>query len=189
VPACAAILTMPTALAAICMSASRDLLLEYSLRQDDKFKAKHERLSNDPAWVVRELPLNHLGLLYDPATVAAALNDLAKDQSGVQSAAHMSSPPVPPADITSRITGDGSARAARPGDVSAVPACCWGCPFGLIGRPSVPVCPGDPTLHRDRDHHRRGEGFIVPALREVRARILLVERTHIGGLWPTVDAH
>ena len=49
------------------------------MRQDDKFKAKHEQLVSDPTWVVRELPLNDLGLLYDPVTIATALDDVAKD--------------------------------------------------------------------------------------------------------------
>jgi hypothetical protein len=53
--------------------------VECSLRNDDKYKAKHEQLVSDPAWVVREVPLNHLGLLYDPATIATTLDDLADD--------------------------------------------------------------------------------------------------------------
>ena len=55
------------------------VLVECSLRNDDKYKAKHEQLVSDPAWVVREVPLNHLGLLYDPATIATTLDDLADD--------------------------------------------------------------------------------------------------------------
>jgi hypothetical protein len=39
--------------------------------------AEWETIKADPRWDYRELPLNHLGLLYAPDVVAAALLDLA----------------------------------------------------------------------------------------------------------------
>jgi hypothetical protein len=39
------------------------------------------RLRTDGRWDFRELPLGHLGLLYDPVVVAQALHDLTMQRS------------------------------------------------------------------------------------------------------------
>jgi pimeloyl-ACP methyl ester carboxylesterase len=47
------------------------------LHDDDESASQVAALRSDSAWEVHEVTLNHLGLLYDPRTIAAALHKIA----------------------------------------------------------------------------------------------------------------
>ncbi|MFG1812394.1 alpha/beta fold hydrolase [Kribbella sp. NPDC049174] len=46
-------------------------------QQDDESASQVAALRSDPAWEVHDVPLNHLGLVYDPRRIAAALHKIA----------------------------------------------------------------------------------------------------------------